>query len=662
MTVLERGAPEPLGARYDGKGINFTLFAAHAERVELCLFDQQGYEQRLTLPARTGDIWHGYLADGKAGQRYGFRVYGPFEPQMGHRHNPQKLLIDPCSRALDRPLPNDQRLNGGVDQPDPRDSAPVMPKSVVIDQHYDWQDDHPPAIPWQQTIIYEAHVHGLTRLHPDIPASQRGTYAGLTHPVMINYLKQLGITAIELLPIQLHVDEPRLQRMGLSNYWGYNVLAPYAVEPSYAVDPQGVSPLTEFRQAVQALHQAGIEVILDVVFNHTAELDVEGPTLSLRGIDNVSYYWLKGQGEYDNLTGCGNALRLDQPIGVAWVIDCLRYWVGECHVDGFRFDLGTLLGRTPAFSATAPLLSAIAADPQLAHCKLIAEPWDVGLGGYQLGQFPDGFAEWNDHYRDDMRRFWLHADASLGQFAHGFAASSSVFHHHGRHPSASINLMTAHDGFTLRDLLCFSHKHNQLNGENNQDGTNSNYSNNHGVEGLEASEEVQHRRRTRQKAMLATLLLSQGTPMLLAGDEHGHSQQGNNNAYCQDNPITWLNWGEADRQLTRFTAGLIQLRKQIPALQHDSWWQEGDGNVQWLDSQAQVLTPQAWEQRDQQILQIRLSQRWLVLVNATEQRCEIVLPTGQWRVTAPFIEQRTQAVSAVWCEPAHSICVLEQKQ
>lgn len=660
MVELAPGLAAPLGAYYDGKGINFTLFSAHATQVELCLFDAQHRETRLPLPARSGDIWHGYLPGGEPGQRYGFRVHGPFEPRLGMRFNANKLLLDPVARAVEGPVADHLDLHGGYDLPDPQDSALLMPKCVVVDEIYDWQDDRPPATPWGKTVIYEAHVRGLTLTHPEIPAVLRGSFAALGHPVMIAYFKRLGITALELLPVQQHTTEPRLQRLGLINYWGYNVLAPFAPDNRYCSLRTGTTPLREFRDAVKALHRAGIEVILDVVLNHSAELDADGPTLSLRGIDNASYYWLTPDGDYDNVTGCGNTLRLDQPAGIAWVMDCLRFWVRECHVDGFRFDLGTVLGRTPAFDRDALLFQSMLADDTLGRCKLIAEPWDIGPGGYQVGAFPGRFAEWNDHFRDDIRRFWLRGDLSLGQFAQRFAASSEVFNQRGRAPYVSINMLTAHDGFTLQDVVSFKEKHNQPNGEGNRDGSDQNFSCNHGVEGLIADETVLQRRQASQRALLATLLLAQGTPMLLAGDEHGNSQQGNNNAYCQDNATTWLDWANADESLTAYTAALIRLRQQIPALQADCWWQEGDGNVQWLNAQGQPLSAQQWEQGEH-CLQIRLSQRWLLVINATQQVVEMTLPEGDWQTATPFTQEDSRAVHPAWCQDAHSLCVLVEK-
>lgn len=636
MEILSGGSPGPLGASFDGHGVNFSLFSAHAERVVLCLFDARGNERRLELGGHSGNRWYGYLPDAGPGLRYGYRLHGPFEPAQGHRYNPAKLVIDPYALALDGTVADAPGLYNHADGADNVDSAPWMPKSVVVDKRYDWQEDCYPATAWGNTVIYEAHVRGLTQLHPSIPAPLRGTYAGLAHPVMIDYLTTLGITAIELLPVQHHADEPRLQRQGLRNYWGYNVLAPFAVEPRYAAGLDALSALDEFRAMVKSLHGAGIEVILDVVFNHTAELDLPGPTLSLRGIDNRTYYWLDERGEYQNWTGCGNTLKLADPDVATWVLDCLRFWRQDCHVDGFRFDLGTVLGRTPDFDPAAALFAAISQDPLLKACKFIAEPWDIGPDGYQVGRFPPPFAEWNDHFRDDMRGFWLHNAISPGAFARRLSASSDLFHHHGRPPGASINMLTAHDGFTLQDVVSFNDKHNQANGENNRDGAFDNHSDNHGYEGLDAGPDIQARRRVSQRALLATLLLSQGTPMLLAGDEHGHSQQGNNNAYCQDNDITWLDWGRADPELMRYTAALIRLRQHIPALTDNRWWREDDGQtVAWLNPHAQALNAGEWEQGEA-LLQICLSQDYLFVINATTKTGEITLPEGRWVLVEPF--------------------------
>ncbi|HAV9012325.1 TPA: glycogen debranching protein GlgX [Escherichia coli] len=657
MTQLAIGKPAPLGAHYDGQGVNFTLFSAHAERVELCVFDANGQEHRYDLPGHSGDIWHGYLPDARPGLRYGYRVHGPWQPAEGHRFNPAKLLIDPCARQIDGEFKDNPLLHAGHNEPDYRDNAAIAPKCVVVVDHYDWEDDAPPRTPWGSTIIYEAHVKGLTYLHPEIPVEIRGTYKALGHPVMINYLKQLGITALELLPVAQFASEPRLQRMGLSNYWGYNPVAMFALHPAYACSPE--TALDEFRDAIKALHKAGIEVILDIVLNHSAELDLDGPLFSLRGIDNRSYYWIREDGDYHNWTGCGNTLNLSHPAVVDYASACLRYWVETCHVDGFRFDLAAVMGRTPEFRQDAPLFTAIQNCPVLSQVKLIAEPWDIAPGGYQVGNFPPLFAEWNDHFRDAARRFWLHYDLPLGAFAGRFAASSDVFKRNGRLPSAAINLVTAHDGFTLRDCVCFNHKHNEANGEENRDGTNNNYSNNHGKEGLGGSLDLVERRRDSIHALLTTLLLSQGTPMLLAGDEHGHSQHGNNNAYCQDNQLTWLDWSQASSGLTAFTAALIHLRKRIPALVENRWWEEGDGNVRWLNRYAQPLSTDEWQNGPEQ-LQILLSDRFLIAINATLEVTEIVLPAGEWHAIPPFAGEDNPVITAVWQGPAHGLCVFQR--
>lgn len=657
MIKLTPGKPGPLGASFDGNGVNFTLFSVHAERVELCVFDEAGFEQRYDLPARSGDVWHGYLPDARPGLRYGYRVYGPWEPERGHRFNPAKLLLDPCAHLVDGHPKDDPLFHGGYDTPDHHDSAPIAPKSVVVDLGYEWGDDARPHTPWGNTVIYEAHVKGLTYLHPEIPPEIRGTYKALAHPMMINYLKSLGITALELLPVAHFSSEPRLLRMGLSNYWGYNPLAMFAVDPRYASEP--AKALNEFRDAVKALHKAGIEVILDIVLNHSAEIDLDGPTFSLRGIDNRSYYWIREDGDYENWTGCGNTLNLSSPGTVEYAHQCLRFWADVCHVDGFRFDLASVMGRTPEFRQDAPLFEVMKNDPQLASLKLIAEPWDIGHGGYQVGNFPPLFAEWNDHFRDAVRRFWLHQDLTPGEFASRFAASSDVFRKNGRLPSATVNLVTAHDGFTLRDCVCFNEKHNEANGEENRDGTNKNYSNNHGIEGLDGILDVIERRRASVHALLTSLLLAQGTPMLLAGDEHGHSQHGNNNAYCQDNTLTWLDWSQANKGLMTFTAALIHLRQRIPALTRDSWWQEGDGNVHWLNAQAQPLSVSEWQGGTRQ-MQILLSDRWLITLNATQNVVDMVLPDGEWHAIPPFAGKDNPVVMAIWHGPAHGVCVFER--
>lgn len=674
MNRLAAGRPYPLGSTFDGKGTNFALTSANAERVELCLFDPQGKEQRFELANRNGNIWYGYLADCQPGQHYGYRVHGPYDPPRGQRFNMNKLLFDPYSRALSGKPQEYRLLFGGGEYLDEQDSAAVAPKSIVVHERYDWQNDQPPRTPWQNTIIYEAHVKGLTQLHPEIPESIRGSYAALAHPAMINHLLDLGVTALELQPIAIHADEAHLHSRGLSNYWGYNTLSPFVIEPSYGSGRANISPLTEFRDAVKALHKAGIEVILDVVFNHTAETDANGETFCFRGIDNASYYWLEAGGHYTNWSGCGNSLNCTSLPTIRWIMDCLSYWVSECHVDGFRFDLGTILGRVPAFTTTAPLLKAIITDPQLRQCKLIVEPWDIGLAGYQLGAFPAPFAEWNDQFRDTMRRFWLQQDVTLGEFAHAFAASSSYFQHNGRLPHASINFLTAHDGFTLRDLLSFNEKHNLANGEDNRDGHNDNFSNNHGTEGLFADEQTLQQRAASGRALVATLLLAQGTPMILAGDELGHSQQGNNNSYCQDNSLTWIDWSNGDSELTALFSQLLQLRKQIIPLMIADWWTEpaqstifgfavsnnDNTEARWLAQSGEELSVEQWEQPGNNRLQIYLADNWLLLINASEQWQTYCLPAGPWRQRFCSLasDMNGQIVEHQHSVPARSLSVL----
>lgn len=633
---LTAGDPAPLGCKADDNGVNFALYSEQAERVELCIFSQQGEESRYELTCDNNHIWHGYLLGATTGIHYGYRVYGPWQPEQGLRFNPNKLLIDPYSRALSRKVEDIHLFIDGLDSRDMMDNGVVAPKSIVTQDDYDWGHDALPNTPWAKTIIYEAHVRGLTQLHPDIPQKLRGSYAAIAHPIMISYLKQLGITALELLPIQFHLDEPRLQKLNLTNYWGYNTLAPFAIEPTYWSGRVDTSPLNEFRDMVKALHDAGIEIILDIVFNHTAELDLLGPTLSFRGIDNSTYYWLQDNGDYHNWTGCGNTLRLSHPTVKQWVMDCLHFWANECHVDGFRFDLATVLGRTPDFTSNSPLLTAIAEDPILSKLKLIAEPWDIGVGGYQLGNFPAPFAEWNDRFRDDIRQFTLNTGISLGTFASRFAGSSDIYLQGQRLPYASINKITSHDGFTLQDVVSFNRKHNQANGENNADGSNNNHSNNHGFEGMTDDPHILQSRAQSCRHLLTFLMLSLGTPMLLAGDEQGNSQQGNNNAYCQDSPVSWINWQTKDEELIQFTKQLIALRQKIVTLTEGEWWtgeisiKNNAADVVWLNQHGRSLTPEQWQRNETLPLQILLSGQWLIIINLTEQVQHITLPAGHW--------------------------------
>jgi len=671
---LLTGNAFPLGATFDGRGVNFALFSAHAEAVELCLFDNTGQQEiaRHKLAVCSEGVWHGYLEDGRPGLLYGYRVHGPYAPDRGHRFNPHKLLLDPYARAVFGDYRNDPRNLGfradAGDEADPTDNADIALKACVVADQFDWLGDAHPHTPWADTLIYEAHIKGLTRRHPDLPPELRGSYAGIAHPAIVSHLKKLGVTAIELLPMQHFLDEPRLMENGLSNYWGYNPLAWFVPMQRYASGRPGITALDEFREMVRTLHAAGIEVILDVVFNHTAELDALGPTLSLRGIDNASYYSLGPNNDYENFSGCGNALNLGHPRVLQLMMDCLRFWVGECHVDGFRFDLAVTLGRVHGtFDPASALWSAILQDPLLARCKFIAEPWDIGPGGYQIGHFPNGWSEWNDQFRDTMRRFWLAEGVSRAQLARCFAASSNLFQAPLRQPSASVNFITAHDGFTLADLASYSHKHNLANLEHNRDGHGNNHSWNCGVEGASDDPHVCLLRLRIRKAMLATLLLAQGTPMLLAGDELGHSQQGNNNAYCQDNETTWLDWQDADAHMTGFVAELRAIRRQIPALNTNRWW-NGDPDaggmydVEWQNPSGQQLEAHDWEDLSAKALTIRLSGEWLILINGSANQVHFHLPPGKWRVQLASAEDPTAGQSDGECNAsARSVTVMRKE-
>ncbi|MBN8965090.1 MAG: glycogen debranching protein GlgX, partial [Rhizobiales bacterium] len=543
------GAPHPLGATWDGRGTNFALFSSSAEKVELCLFDDTGRHEtdRITLPECTDDVWHVYLPYAEPGQLYGYRVHGPYDPEAGFRFNPHKLLIDPYSKRLSGQfIWNDVHLAYRVGNRredlsfDRRDNARSMVKSVVVDPAHTWSDGQHPGVSWQDTIIYEAHVKGLTQQCDGIPDELRGTYRGLAAPAMIEHLHRLGVTAIELLPIHSFVDERHLLEHGLTNYWGYNTLSFFAPDQRYAAD----NIQTALRSTILELHSAGIEVILDVVYNHTAEGNHLGPTLCYRGIDNAAYYWLVPDEPrfYENYTGTGNALRLTHPRVLQMVMDSLRYWVEAFHVDGFRFDLASTLGRTPAFDAHAAFFAAVRQDPVLANIKLIAEPWDIGLGGYQVGGFPPGWSEWNDVYRRTMRRYWRGEGGLLGELAGALTGSSAQFRHNGRGPQASINHVVVHDGFTLADLVSYEHKHNETNGEDNRDGSDDNNSLNCGIEGPTDDPAIIERRRLLRRNQLASLFLAHGVPLMLAGDEAGNTQNVNNNSYCQDNAIGWVDW------------------------------------------------------------------------------------------------------------------------
>ena len=629
FTIYNNGTPTPFGSMQtvenDVQITNFALFSAAATGVELCLFDEQNQETRLPM-VRTNNTWHLAVEGVQVGTQYGFRIYGEFA-------NPNKLMLDPYAKAVSgKPDLSTEESRAWFLLSDHRDNAHLAPRAVVISEEFDWENDQAPQTPWAETIVYELHVKGFSQLNEQIPAALCGTYAGLVHPVNLVYLQELGVTAVELLPVNFFVDEPHLQAKNLQNYWGYNPLAMFAAEPKYASTD---NPLAEFKAMVKAFHAAGIEVILDVVFNHSAESEQHFPTFCQRGIDDQTYYWRNDNGHYINWTGCGNMLNLSSDVGRKWVVDCLRYWAEQCHVDGFRFDLASVLGRDkPDFNAQAQLFADIQNEPSLQNVKLIAEPWDIGHYGYQVGQFPSYFAEWNDRFRDDLCRFWLWKSGEVGDFAERFAGSSDLFKKNDRLPHTTLNFITAHDGFTLKDLVSYNQKHNKANGEENRDGRNENYSYNHGIEGSTdllsepQKSAVENDRTFAQAGLLMSLLLANGTPMLLAGDEFGNTQYGNNNAYCQDNEITWLKWAEFNTALFELTKQTIAIRKKMGSLNRDQWW-SGE-NVQWLNIAGKPMTVEDWQNRETKALQVVLDNRWLLLINAKAERQAFRLPAGEW--------------------------------
>jgi glycogen operon protein len=567
------GSAYPLGASYDGAGTNFALFSECAERVELCLFDDAGNEERIRLREVDGFVWHGYLPNVEPGQLYGYRVDGPYDPASGERCNPNKLLIDPYAKAVDGGVNWDESVFGyRFESPGERndtDSALFVPKSVVVNPYFDWGTDRAPKTPYHETLIYEAHVKGVTVSQSQIPDELRGTYAGLAHPVMIDHLQHLGVTAIELMPVHEFLNDHHLEEKGLANYWGYNTFAFLAPYHGYASDTRPGGQVREFKAMVRAMHQAGIEVILDVVYNHTAEGNHMGPTLSMRGIDNAAYYRLVEDDKqyYMDYTGTGNSLNVRNPHTLQLIMDSLRYWVLDMHVDGFRFDLASTLAREfYDVDRLSAFFDLVQQDPVISQVKLIAEPWDVGPGGYQVGNFPPLWSEWNGKYRDTVRDFWRGEPGTLGEFASRLTGSSDLYQHDGRRPYASINFVTAHDGFTLADLVSYNEKHNEANGEDGNDGESHNRSWNCGVEGPTDDPAILDLRVRQQRNFIATLLISQGVPMLLHGDELGRTQQGNNNVYCQDNELSWMDWDLADKnaELTGFTAGVAALRAAHP--------------------------------------------------------------------------------------------------
>ncbi|MBP6421385.1 MAG: glycogen debranching protein GlgX [Propionivibrio sp.] len=661
-TDLEEGRPWPLGAHWDGAGVNFSLFSANAERVELCIFEGSTIHT-LPLPKCTDQVWHGYLPGASPGLCYAFHVFGPNSP--GHRFDPSRLLLDPYAREL-----------SGTFSYDPLPSFANSPKSCVTDEAFDWGDDAPPSTPWADSVLYEIHVKGATRQHPGVPKALRGTYAGLASPAMLKHFKRLGITAVNLLPVHHFLDERRLLDNGLTNYWGYNTLSFFAPEPRYAARVGGQSVIAEFRSMVRSLHAAGIEVILDVVYNHTAETDEFGPTISFRGIDNSSYYRLTGNdlNYYENFSGCGNTLNLAHPRVLQLVMDSLRYWVSEMHVDGFRFDLAATLTRDSGF------LAAVRQDPVLARIKMIAEPWDLGPDGYHLGRFPPGWSEWNDRFRDVTRAFWLTGESEPAAMAQRLAGSSEVFRYSGRAPQAGVNFITAHDGFTLRDLVSFQEKHNELNGEDNRDGHGHNISWNCGEEGVSDDPIVLQRRHHLQRALLATLFVAQGVPMLQGGDELGRTQSGNNNAYCQDNDLTWLDWEHADTELIDFSAKLIALRRRFPQLRRCNWLtgesnNRGQRDIVWWHPGGREMCHDDWHSPPRGALGFVLSpavpndadessQTLLVLINRDSDEQTFHLPSGSWlqlcdsSAESPFARLQHQGAVSL---TARSIQLLSQE-
>jgi isoamylase len=666
--TLDAGKPYPLGATWDGLGVNFAVFSAHAEKIELCVFDPTGRHEvaRYALPQHTDEIWHGHLPSAAPGLLYGYRAYGPYNPAQGHRFNPAKLLLDPYAKALAGELRWTDALfgyrihSGRADlSMDRRDSASFMPKAIVMDDHYPWEDDKRPNTPWSETVIYEAHVRGMTKLLEKVPLQQRGMLAGLCHASVLDHLKSLGITAIELMPIHAYLQDRTLVDKGLGNYWGYNTLAYFAIEPRYLCD---ASP-REMREMVRRYHAAGIEVILDVVYNHTCEGSELGPTLSWRGFDNASYYRLADDQRFPiNDTGTGNTLNLLHPRVLQMVLDSLRYWADTFHVDGFRFDLGLTLGREKwGFDTHSGFFDALRQDPVLSSLKLITEPWDVGPGGYQLGHFPPGFAEWNDRYRDGLRKYWRGDGAMRPEVAARLTGSGDIFDTKKRKPYSSINYMASHDGFTLHDLVSYEHKHNEANGEENKDGQAENYSSNYGAEGPTDNAEVVAYRERVKRSMLTALFGSLGTPMILMGDECGRTQNGNNNAYCQDNETSWFDWKLLDtdngRQLADFAARLIALRKRLPTLRCGKFLSDTTDvgqdlqELSWYDERGVRLSKEDWDNAEGRVLILRRSEKQpsgpvaitALMLNADANTLHFKLPGDYpWRV---LIDSADPAVS-----------------
>jgi isoamylase len=650
------GDSYPLGATYDGAGTNFALFSEVAERVDLCLFDDDGTENRVTLREVDGFVWHGYLPGIRPGQRYGYRVHGPYNPFAGQRCNPAKLLLDPYAKAIDGHVTWGQQVFsypfGHPDRRNNADSAPYVPRSAVINPYFDWGLDRPPRTPYHESVIYEAHVRGLTKEHPVVPEEQQGTYLGLAHPAIISHLHRLGVTAIELLPVHQYITDSHLNDRGLHNYWGYNTIGFFAPHNGYAASGRRGEQVQEFKTMVRALHEAGIEVILDVVYNHTAEGNHLGPTLSFRGIDNAAYYRLDDADPsvYLDYTGCGNSLNVRHPHALQLIMDSLRYWILDMHVDGFRFDLASALARElHEVDRLSSFFELVQQDPVVSQVKLIAEPWDVGDGGYQVGKFPPLWTEWNGKYRDTVRDFWRGQPASVPEFASRLSGSSDLYETSARRPVASINFVTCHDGFTLADLVSYNSKHNEANGDGNTDGSNDNRSWNCGTEGPTDDPAIIALRARQTRNFLATLLLSQGVPMLLAGDELGRSQLGNNNAYCQDNEMSWVDWEAAGSHagLLDFTSSLIALRRDHPVFRRRRFFTGelgGQRDISWLTPAGTEMTDADWRASDTRSLAVLLNgeaitepgprgetitdQSFLLLFNASDQPVTFTLPAA----------------------------------
>jgi isoamylase len=691
------GTAYPLGATFDGNGTNFALYSQIAEGVQLCLIGEDGTETRVDLTEVDGYVWHGYLPGVQPGQRYGYRVTGPWDPEKGLRCNPNKLLLDPYAKATTGDIAWGQSMFsytfGDPEQRDDSDSGADTLHGVVVNPFFDWTGDRAPKTPLAESVIYEAHVKGLTELHPEVPEELRGTYAAIAHPAIIAHLQKIGVTAIELMPVHQFVDDDGLQQKGLHNYWGYNTIAFFAPHAGYASGRLG-QQVQEFKGMVRALHAAGIEVILDVVYNHTAEGNHLGPTISMKGIDNAAYYALvKDTPEYYmDFTGTGNSLNAGDPHTLQLIMDSLRYWVTEMHVDGFRFDLAATLAREfYEVDKLSAFFELVQQDPIVSQVKLIAEPWDVGPGGYQVGNFPPVWAEWNGKYRDTVRDFWRGESGTLGEFASRLTGSSDLYEQTGRRPVASINFVTAHDGFTLRDLVSYDGKHNEANGEDGKDGTDDNRSWNTGVEGPTDDAGINALRARQQRNFLATLLLSQGVPMILHGDELGRTQDGNNNGYAQDDPITWVHWDEADASLIEYTAAVVRLRREHPTFRRSRFFdgrpvRRGEGepvpDIVWIKPDAEPMTPEDWEAGFGRTIGVYLNgqgihgmdvrgqritdRHFLVYFSAHDEAVQLTLPDGdyaaEWDVMIDTSGERvggdTLLAGAATDVGAHSLLVL----